>query len=208
MKEIYLIRHGQSMHHTARLTGGWTDTPLTALGCRQAELTSTRLAALVSEDSFHIYSSDLIRASKTAEIIARHVGAEITLDADLRELNNGIATGLTEEEAKKVERPITQPTLDWIPYPEAESWRMMTERIFKCMDRLSADPYTTALIVSHGNSGIAIIEWWLRLSEASRDGISFELDPCNITHLGMNRYDERTVVRLNDTSHLQGLEEA
>ena len=35
---IIIVRHGQSEHHVRGLTGGWTDTPLTALGHGQRRL--------------------------------------------------------------------------------------------------------------------------------------------------------------------------
>ena len=105
---------------------------------------------------------------------------------------------------KKQVESFSSPTDDWIPYSEAESWRMMTNRIFKCMDQLSRNTSPIAIIVSHGNAGIAIIQWWLQLAESCRSGISFDLDPCSISHLSVNSYGERTIVKLNDTCHLQG----
>ncbi len=53
--------------------------------------------------------------------------------------------------------------------------------------------------------GVALIHWWLRLSERCRQGISFELDPASFTELAINPWQERTVVHLNDTRHLQQL---
>jgi broad specificity phosphatase PhoE len=70
------------------------------------------------------------------------------------------------------------------------------------MDRLDARARSTAVIIAHGNSGIVIVQWWLRLSEESRHGISFDLDPASITHLRINEYGERTIARLNCTCHL------
>ncbi len=204
MEEIYLIRHAQSEHHTKHYTGGWTDMGLTERGVTQAELTGARLSKIVrSHSSTCVLTSDLVRAEETARILAKHLGVDVLLKPGLRELNNGRAAGLTITEAKQIENPMAHQTLDWIPYPEAESWRMMTSRVFECMDQLSTERKSgVAVIVSHGNAGIAIIEWWLQLAESCRSGISFELDPCSISHLSVNSYGERTLVRLNDTCHL------
>ena len=209
MKEIYLIRHAQSEHHTKHYTGGWTDMGLTETGVTQAELTGARLSRMISDHSSTcILTSDLIRAKDTARILAKHLEVDVLLEPGLRELNNGCAAGLTIAEAKQIETPMTQPALDWIPYSEAESWRMMTNRVFKCMDQLSRNTSAIAVIVSHGNAGIAIIQWWLQLAESCLSGISFDLDPCSISHLSVNSYGERTIVKLNDTCHLPENEEA
>ena len=210
MNEIYLVRHAQSEHHVTQLTGGWTDTGITRLGRRQAELTGSRLASLIDDQlTVSLISSDLKRAKETAGILSGHMGLELQLDSGLRELNNGSAAGLTREEARRRENPITQPTLDWISHTGAESWRMMTDRLFGCMDRLATDSRTDiSIIVSHGNAAIAIVQWWLQLSEISRSGTSFEFDPCSISHLSINPFDERTIVRLNDAGHLKEIQEA
>lgn len=50
---------------------------------------------------------------------------------------------------------------------------------------------------------MAVIQWWLRLDERCRQGISFELDPASVSELAINTWQERTIVRLNDTHHLQ-----
>jgi hypothetical protein len=50
---------------------------------------------------------------------------------------------------------------------------------------------------------VAVIQWWLRLCEHCRPAISFELDPASISELAINPWQERTIVRLNDTRHLQ-----
>ncbi|MCK4850634.1 MAG: histidine phosphatase family protein [Phycisphaerae bacterium] len=203
MKELILVRHGQSEQHIRDITGGWTDARLTELGCRQAQSTAERLALKMKEDSVRILSSDLSRARQTARIIGKPVGVEPTFHRELRELNNGTAAGLTQAQAKEIALPVTHPMIDWIPYPQAESWRMMTDRVFDFMERVEAGIEEIAVVVTHGNSGIAVIQWWLRMAEACRKGISFELDACSITWLNINSWGERTIVKLNDTSHLE-----
>ncbi len=202
MKELVLVRHGQSEHLVSDLTGGWTDTPLTATGCEQAERTGKMLRETLDQTP-SLVSSDLSRAAMTAQIIGRCIGGELVMSRELRELNNGMAAGLTKLQAEKIGHPVTTPAVDWVPYPGAESWRMMTSRVFKQLDALAATIDGTAVIVTHANSGIAVIQWWLRLNEAERAGTSFELDPCSITWLTTNVWQERTIVKLNDTSHLR-----
>ena len=204
MHRLILIRHAQSDHHIRGLTGGWTDTPLSQLGRAQASALAEHCRQrLAGERSLLLFSSDLARAVQTAEYVGAALGVACRLELALRELGNGVAAGLTQEEAKRIELPRTEPAIDWVPYPEAESWRMMAERVFAGMERIDRACPSTAIVVTHGNAGVAVIQWWLRLCERCREGISFELDPASVSELAINAWQERTIVRLNDTGHLQ-----
>lgn len=203
MNCLILIRHGESEHQLKGLTGGWTDTPLSPNGNVQARFVANRCGhALSAEPSLLVFSSDLLRAAQTAEYVAQALKVECQFDVGLRELNNGVAANLNHAEAKRIERPVIEPAIDWVPYPEAESWRMMTERVSACMDRIERACPSTAVVVTHGNSGVVIIQWWLRMSECCRHGISFELDNASWSEFAINPWGERTIVRLNDTGHL------
>ncbi len=78
----------------------------------------------------------------------------------------------------------------------------MIERVWRCMDRIAELSGETAVIVAHGGSLLAVVQWWLRLSHQSRRQAMFEFAAASLTELGHNRWHEPTVVRLNDTGHL------
>jgi probable phosphoglycerate mutase len=103
MKELILVRHGESKHHVEGLTGGWTNTGLTNLGKKQAELTGYRLQSFVRSRTSILYTSDLDRAVETAQILGKILGVKPLYDESLRELNWGIAIDMTLEEAQKIE---------------------------------------------------------------------------------------------------------
>lgn len=201
MNRLILIRHAQSEHHLQGLTGGWTDTPLSPLGRAQASAVAEQCRrGLAGERALCLCSSDLARAAQTAAYVAAALGVACRLEPALRELNNGVAAGLTLDQAQRIERPRTAPALDWVPYPEAESWRMMTQRVFAGLERLDRACPGTAVVVTHGHVGVAVIQWWLRLGERCREGISFDLAPASVSELALNAWQERTIVRLNDVS--------
>ena len=201
MQELILVRHGHADHEANGLTGGWTESHLTPLGRQQAAATGPAVVRLLRDHPALLVSSDLPRARETAEILAESAKLRPQFTAGLRELCNGQAAGLTQEQARQIALPITRPTLDWIPYPGAESWRTMTLRVFDCLASI-VEEAQTAVVVAHGNSGIAAVHWWLQLGERAWSSVSFQLDHCSITHLAVNEWGERTVVRLNDVSHL------
>jgi probable phosphoglycerate mutase len=117
MEELFLVRHGQSVHHVKGLTGGWTNTPLTELGRQQAQLTGQELKKRLADLSVAFYTSDLERALQTAQIIAKVLGITPVAEEALRELNWGVVVDMTLEEARKFEQEKTEPLLDWSSFP-------------------------------------------------------------------------------------------
>jgi probable phosphoglycerate mutase len=205
VQELFLVRHGESEHHVSGLAGGWTNTPLTELGRQQAQLTGQHLKDLISESSFAFFSSDLDRAFQTAEILGSFLGVPPVAEPALRDLNWGIATDMTLEEAHKIELEITEPMIDWVPFPEAESWRMLHQRITPFLEKIHESKSGTVLIVSHGNAIEECIYWWLEFSIDRRRELAFQSAPCSITHLSVNEWQQKTMVFLNRVGHLQSL---
>lgn len=83
---LYIVRHGQTAQNLAQVLQGRSDYPLNEAGLRQAH-EAARL--LRSEGIFfdHVFSSPLIRAVQTAEILAP--GRSPTLDNRLIEMDYG-----------------------------------------------------------------------------------------------------------------------
>lgn len=69
MKTIITIQHTQSVHHTNGMVGSWTDWELSELGINQAKNIGDKLKGELGGREFVIYSSDLLRAKQTAEIV-------------------------------------------------------------------------------------------------------------------------------------------
>lgn len=90
--DIYLIRHGETDYNKARRLQGVTDIPLNACGIELAEKTAEGLKEVNFD---RIYSSPLIRARKTAEIIRGDRELEIISTNGLREISFGDYEGLT-----------------------------------------------------------------------------------------------------------------
>lgn len=205
MKNLVLIRHGEAQHlvgdEDSRLTGGWTDSLLTDNGRDQAQSTGEALYCLLKA-KVNFYSSDLMRCKETAAVIGQCISVQPKFTVGLRELNNGIAANRTRKEAKMYEIPITEPILDWTPYPQAESWGTMHDRVIGFMETIKNDDCETTVIVSHGGPITAIIHWWLEMPRNMFSRVSFEIETCSITRLTINGFGEKTIVKLNDTSHL------
>ena len=97
MQRVLVLRHGLSAWNTEGRWQGWLDAPLTAEGEAQAAARGRELAqaGIIPRA---IYTSDLGRAQRTAEIIGAHLEAPVLPDAGFRERFGGDWQGLTREE--------------------------------------------------------------------------------------------------------------
>jgi broad specificity phosphatase PhoE len=139
------------------LTGGWTDAGLTDLGRRQAACLASRLKRELEGIPVQMYSSDLKRAWRTAEVIGREIGVMPQQSPEIREFNNGIAAGMTREEADRIRRERTEPFVDWQPYPQAETWGQFYWRVAGFMERLIEEREEVSLLVTHGGTLVTIV---------------------------------------------------
>ncbi len=95
---LVLWRHGQTSYNAERRFQGQRDVPLDEVGRRQAARAARYLAALRPDA---LFSSDLSRASVTADALAGLTGLSVTLDKDLRERSGGSWEGLNEAEIRE-----------------------------------------------------------------------------------------------------------
>jgi len=98
---IFLVRHGKSARHESPIYLGQSDVPLSDHGRREAAKAGEKLSKKGSSPK-RIYSSDLCRASETAEIIAGRLGGPpVILDKLFREMSMGSWDGELIEDIKK-----------------------------------------------------------------------------------------------------------
>ena len=95
--DLLVVRHGQSEWNAIGRWQGHADPALSELGKRQAAVAAGSIGAVDG-----IISSDLLRASETAAIIAQQLGVgPVIVDERLRERDVGEWTGLTRIEIDK-----------------------------------------------------------------------------------------------------------
>jgi uncharacterized phosphatase len=93
--KLFLIRHAQTEWNAQGRIQGSLEQPLNEVGREQALSLGERLAA---HPVTAIYSSPMLRARQTAEILAQFHECELQFDPALREISYGIAEGLTRDE--------------------------------------------------------------------------------------------------------------
>lgn len=206
---IILVRHGEATHHTQRLTGGWTDSVLTEKGRAQIKAAGDKLALDFAGRKLPLrfLASDLQRAAESARILASclQYEGEIEYCSFLREKNNGLAAGMTEEEAKKhFCRPASDQELHHRNYPGGETRNEFYQRNVQGLWQCADVEKENLLIVAHKGTVQNIIFRWLGMNMQAVVNHNFSVDvqPASVTVLGVNKWHEHTIFRLNDISHL------
>lgn len=201
---VYAVRHGETEWNLIGKQQGHMDSPLTALGIKQAYALAT---GLMNRGIEFIISSNLGRALKTAEIIASKLKLSVTTNELLRECHLGSLQGFTKDEWRKKypnEWSVYQSGDPDYCFPGGESARQRNERAVKCVEVL-AQQYkgNVILIVTHGGilSGLFYHAIGLSLSAPRR----FSLFNASISSFSIDRNFWK-MRSWGETQHLQGIE--
>jgi 2,3-bisphosphoglycerate-dependent phosphoglycerate mutase len=148
---VIAVRHGETAWNVETRMQGQLDIPLNDKGRWQA----LRVAAALADEALDaIYTSDLLRASQTAEALARAQRLALVTDRGLRERCFGVFEGLTftEVEARWPDdsRRWRRREPDFAP-EGAESLRQFSARCVDAAARLAAaHPGQTIALIAHG----------------------------------------------------------
>lgn len=152
---LLLARHGESDWNQSKRWQGFADRPLTELGRQQAAALAERLEETELDA---VYSSDLLRARETAEIVARSKGQTIQMTPELREVDVGSWSGLTRAEA---EARFPEGYARWLQgregWEDGETYRQLGDRVVRAIQRIAKEhDGERVLVVAHGGTIRAI----------------------------------------------------
>lgn len=141
------VRHGPTDWNREGRFQGRTDNPINDDGIALAFAIARRLRSLHIDQ---LVSSPLIRATKTAEIIAAASAIPIAVDQDLIALDYGSLEGQVVIEVMRAHDLKTVEDLISIMPPDSEPWSSVTERVLRSVRMwLNQRPDTTILFVCH-----------------------------------------------------------
>ena len=146
---LLLARHGETDWNRDGRFQGHADPPLNERGRRQARAHAELLAG---EPIEAVYSSDLLRAQETAQIVATQLGLEVVVDPQLRERDVGEWSGLTRAE---IDERFPNQIQAWREGRAVvgETREALSERVLAAARRISAaHPDGVVLVVSHGGA--------------------------------------------------------
>ncbi|MGB1513826.1 MAG: 2,3-bisphosphoglycerate-dependent phosphoglycerate mutase [Gammaproteobacteria bacterium] len=160
LRNLILVRHGQSEWNSKNLFTGWKDPGLTELGVKEAK-NAGKLIANKGILFNLMYTSMLTRAQKTGDLILqemRHPKITIIKNEALNERDYGSLAGLNKDDARKKwgddQVHIWRRSFD-IPPPDGESLKDTAERVlpyFKSEIMPKVIEGSSILIAAHGNS--------------------------------------------------------
>ncbi len=148
---LLLIRHGETQWNTEARIQGHRDIGLSERGLRQARVLARFLA---SSAIAAVYSSDLSRASATAQPLADALALALRTDVRLRERGFGLFEGSTYEEAQANwpnEFAIWRQRDPAHALPGGESYLTARARVLECLDEIAREHAgATVAVVTHG----------------------------------------------------------
>lgn len=201
MTRFLIVRHGESEWNAVGRIQGHSDVDLSPAGIEQARRVSERLK---SEKLDAVYSSDLRRASMTAEIIAEPHGVCVVETPLLREAYLGEWEGLmVSEVAERYPDTYTAYTGNSVANrpPGAERIEDLIVRCTRFLNEAVAlHPSGTVAVAAHGGSVRGIIAASLGVGPEIYRRI--RLDNCGLTLIEVNE-GLPSLVALNDTCHLE-----
>lgn len=201
---IYLIRHGRQNSKLCNV-----NVSLSPEGRRQAELTGERLKDFGMNA---VYSSDLIRAEETADIINSYIKVPRVIDPRLRECDFGGMTGLTNEALKEKYREFLKKRAEMtedIPYPDGgENCEMVFTRAFAAIEDIAKTDYENVAVVTHGGVLRALFTGIAGAPFAKWLSFGRQLENCSISEILYDKKQETYhLERLNDYAHIEQYDE-
>ena len=199
---LIVVRHGETAWNVDTRIQGHLDIPLNATGLWQARQLGD---ALAGEAISAIYTSDLLRARRTAQAVADATGAALVDEPGLRERAFGSFQGRTfaEVEAEHPEqaRRWRQRDPDYAPQG-GESLRVLRERVVDTTHRLAArHPGELVLLVTHG--GVLDVLYRAATRQDIQAPRTWQLGNAAINRLLWTHGHGLSLVGWADTQHLE-----
>jgi probable phosphoglycerate mutase len=150
MKQIFVIRHGQTEWNLARRMQGRLDSPLTREGAEQAHTHGLLLKKLGTIEEMFVSPSG--RTRETAYILNSYVRARLHYSEALLERDVGAWSGLTVEELEDAYPRAWQERLEDPFYhrpPDGENLADMGDRCEAFIQQMLDGPATGVALVTH-----------------------------------------------------------
>ena len=147
--KIYVIRHGLTELNKQKKVNGQMDEPLAPEGIKQAQAT----ASLIPKTVKYIYTSPLIRAKQTAEILNSKLKLSIFIEDDLSEIHMGSLAGKAWEEMENglsLKKQHRTAKFNYLKYG-GESTQQVKNRLIKFFKSIKGKyKDNEVLIITHG----------------------------------------------------------
>lgn len=184
--KYYILRHGEAVSNIKGFVSSWpekSDNPLTENGVEQAKQAAQNI---LSENIDLIFSSDVLRAKQTAEIIAEQLKKDVNSDKRLREIDFGIFN--------------SKPIADFIGHfasekerikekaPQGESYEDILERIESFLEDMEKTYSNKKILIVSHQAPLFILEGLL-LGYSLEESINFFTDEKLLSNCEFKKFD-------------------
>lgn len=150
---FYIIRHGETVWNTQGLMQGHQDSPLTPQGEEQVHELAQRLTHVHFD---HVFSSDLLRAKRTAELLMIEKKLAVTTTHLLRERSFGKYEGTSRDIFRAENKELIK---QYEALSKAEQWK------FKYADDMESNeevekrllPFLREVAVTYAGATILVV---------------------------------------------------
>lgn len=201
---LYIIRHGESTWNNQNKIQGNSDPELSKLGRLQAKLLAKRFRCIKIDK---MYSSPLLRAFQTAQIISETLKLKAIKKEGLKEVGLGEWEGRTPDEIDKLYKNKYEkwlslgPTKIKIPHSEGiASFRKRVKKVF--YEIIDENQDKDVIVVTHGGVIAAFLS---HILDADFDKLILSLHLPNTCVTLVSFHKKRScLIHIADTFHLKG----
>ena len=165
---IFIVRHGETKANRKDIDAGPLDYPLTKRGVKEVEF----IAKALEKTSINaVYSSPVLRAVETAEILAKPHKRKVKILEELTE-----AKLKPEFIGKKGRHHI-------LTTPDAfvETNKDVTERVQRAVEIIKKEAKGNVIMVSHGDVITAFLEWVVERKVSTENYYVFHSEPASLS---------------------------
>lgn len=202
MKKIITIQHTQSIHHTNGMVGSWTDWDLSELGIQHANKIGENLKNELNTKEIKMYSSDLLRAKQTAQIVGNYLNTEPILKKELRERNLGKCCRKSVQWLRE-NMEVQEKTIDDSMFSDAESRRDEWNRLKPFFEEIMKSNVELIIIVSHGDLLSVFNTMFLGLDIETINDFEMFGFAGGVSHLIISDSGKRYIKKMSDMSYMK-----
>lgn len=197
---IYLVRHARQSSTLCNV-----NVDLSEEGIYQAKLLAKRLKDVPFDA---LYSSNLIRAIQTAEIVNEYHDLKHEIRENIKEIDFGDWTGLEDDKINELYQDFiieNGKLLEDLSYPGGENGQDVVERAMPVLDEIIQSGKENVLVITHGGVVRALTAHLLGLDLSQKGLFGASLEHTSITQFIFNKDTKRFYLqRFNDHAHLEG----
>ncbi len=202
MTTLYLIRHCEAAGNAKRLFQGWTDCDISETGKIQLTYLAKRFETISLD---RVFASPLIRAQKTAQVVANPKGLSVISVEGLKELNAGAFDGKPFAECFGANADLAE---IWDHHPEdfcppgGESMREAYDRGWSALEKIVREnPGKTVAAATHGGM-IRCLLCRLLYGDITRLKDTAWSENTAVSRIDFDDHLKPIVVFYNDVSHV------